>query len=70
MLPLISIRFGSRYMQAGNQISNSLDKKMASSLEAIFFIFYTCGKFLRMTFNIPKALDAPCTTQVSGLSTR
>ncbi len=33
-------------------------------------VFYTWGKFLRMTFNIPKALDAPCTTQVNGLSTR
>jgi hypothetical protein len=31
---------------------------------------YTCGKFLRMTFNMPKALVAPCTTQVRGLSTR
>ncbi len=40
-------------------------KKTAARL-----FFYTCGKFLRMTFNIPKALDAPCTTQVNGLSTR
>ncbi len=36
----------------------------------LFTCRYTCGKFLRITFNIPKLLTAPCTTQVIGLSTR